>query len=118
MLWEGNVTTQGSPLTLRALGGNLELYPDRVTVRNTGILSRFFGQMARTVAIRDISEVILYEGSVLLNGFLRLSVKEAAGKPIILIYPRKHNQVALAIKKALEDELDRADILPFIRALH
>jgi hypothetical protein len=105
-------------LVLPSLGRKLELYSDRVTVRNIGILSRFFGQMARTVAIREIREVILFEGSMFLNGLLRLSVKEAAGKPIILIYPRKHNRVARAIKAALEDKIDKADILPIVRALH
>jgi hypothetical protein len=112
------MTTQERPLyVLPGIGQKLELYNDRVILRNTGFFSRLFGEVARTVAIRDINQVMLYEGSMFINGCLRLFVKQAAGKLIILVYPRKHNLVARTIKDALNDRVGRTDILPYIRSL-
>lgn len=101
------------PTTLRGGGKKLQLYPDRVIVRNAGLSAWLYGTDQRTVLFREIDDVMLFEGTPEADGMLKLSLRDEE-LPIILSYPQKQQHAAEAIRDTLDVNLHRDNLHIYI----
>jgi hypothetical protein len=82
---------------LRGDGQELQLYSDRVIVRNTGMAALLFGRGERTVLFGDIEDVFLYENADRNESLIKLSLRDE-GLPVIMAYNRTQEAAAKMIR--------------------
>jgi hypothetical protein len=98
---------------LRGGGKELQLYSDRVIVRNTGLAAWLYGTDQHTVLFREIDDVILFEGASDDSGMLKLSVRDEE-LPIIMTYRRKNERLAEVIRDTLDVNVHQSKLHPYL----
>ncbi len=105
-----------SPLKmLPGVGVRLELYADHVVIRRVSWLSFFFWNADQTIFTKDMQSVSFYRGSGCLSGSLCVIPRAGCGKSAYVIFSRQHLQEAEAIYEALDDLVNRKDVLGIVR---
>ncbi|HEX2908590.1 MAG TPA: hypothetical protein VHO69_17090 [Phototrophicaceae bacterium] len=90
--------------TLPGLHAELELYSDRIVVRQNDLLSQVF-QGTRTIAPKDIANIHLYESCFLNHGQIHIRLRDRTRAAITLDYKCEHHPIARAIIAAIEAQL-------------
>jgi hypothetical protein len=111
---EGDMVSHEQPFTaLRGGGKELQLYSDRLIVRNAGVSAWLYGTDERTILFREIDDVILFEGTPENAGMLKLSLRDEQ-LPIIVSYPPKQEHLAEAIRDTLDVNLRRDSLHAYV----
>jgi hypothetical protein len=93
-------------VALRGDGQELQLYSDRVVVRNTGLSSWLSGGEEQTVLLSEIEDVFLCEGTNPSENMLKLALRDAE-LPIIMGYSRQSERDAKRIHDFLDINIHR-----------
>jgi hypothetical protein len=107
-----------APLKMLPCSGvRLELYTDQVVIRRVSWLSFFVWNADRTIPTQDVQSVSLYRGSGCLSGSLCIVPRAGRGKSAYVVFSRRHLREAEAIYEALDDLVNRKDVLGVIRQM-
>ena len=92
-------------------GQELQLYPDRVLVRNTGIAGILFGRGERTIFFDQIIDVFLYENADAHESLIKLSLR-GDELPIVMAYHRTQEASAKFIHDFLDVNVHHEGVAP------
>jgi hypothetical protein len=107
-----------SKLLKKASGifNELELYPDRLVLRHTDILSRFFGH-DEVIPLRDIKSVHVYPAQFITPGWLRLVVMRHERKPLGMAFRQADERQMYDMQATLTDLISRREVVPILQTM-
>jgi hypothetical protein len=101
--------TDAQPLkVLSGLNGQLEVYPDRLVIRRKWGLSRLpFAEQEKTIYPHQIADINCFEGRFLINGSLRITLKEGNQHTLWFAFNQKHACEAREVRKLIDDFISK-----------
>jgi hypothetical protein len=111
------LTHETPPLkTVNGIFHELELYPDRLVMRPTDILSRFFGH-DEVIPLRAIKTVHVYPSQFITSGWLRLVVMGEGRKPLGMAFHKSAEQQVYDMQAAITDLISRREVVPVLQTM-
>jgi len=106
--------TDSQPLKiLRGINGQLEVYPDRLVLRRKWGLSNLgLFQQDKTIYPHQIEDIRCYEGRFLVNGSLRIILKEGNEHTIYVAFSQQCGRLAREVRDLIEDMISRNEPYP------
>ncbi len=92
----------------------LELFPDRLVVTRTDILSRLFGQ-PEVIPLHDIMGVYVHQAQFMTRGWWQLTIIRHDHHSIGFSYPPDQQQALFAIRDTITELQSREAVVPFIQ---
>jgi hypothetical protein len=109
------ITSTEVPLkSLKCVFFFLDVYRDRVEIRPR---HRWFWvpkTFERTLSFHDISDVVLYRGTFLVNGCFQLVVNKGIAPVPPLVYNWQINAKAEDVASLIRDKIGTYDVLPYV----
>lgn len=106
--------TDVQPLkVLSGLNGQLEVYPDRLVIRRKwGFYRLPFAEEEKTIYPNQIASIDCFEGRFLINGSLRITLKEGDQHTLWFAFNQKHACEAREVRKLIEDFVSKNAAYP------
>lgn len=105
--------TDVQPLkVLSGLNGQLEVYPDRLVIRRKWGAFLPFTAQERTIYPHQIADINCFEGRFLINGSLRITLKEGDQHTLWFAFNQQHACEAREVRKLIEDFISRDEPYP------
>ncbi len=95
-------------ITAQGLFHELEIFPDRLVIHRTDLLSRFFSS-DEIILFGDIEGLHVYRPSVAIGSEVQLIINTKTGKPRRLSYSAHQNHLPQHIKETIDDLLSRRE---------
>jgi len=93
---------------LHGLNGTLEVYRNRLVIRRKWGLSRLpFTEQERVIYPHQVAEIECFEGRFLINGSLRITLKEGDQHTLWFAFDRNHACDAREVRELIEDFISK-----------
>jgi hypothetical protein len=105
--------TDVEPLkVLSGLNGQLEVYPDRLVIRRKWGPLLPFAEQEKIIYAHEIADINCFEGRFLINGSLRIALKEGDQHTLWFAFSQKQACQAREVKKLIEDFISKNQAYP------
>lgn len=102
--------------TVNGIFHELELYPDRLVMRPTDMLSRFFGH-DEVIPLSAITTVHVYPTQFITSGWLRLVVTGEGRKPVGMAFHKSEERQVYDMQAAITDLISRREVVPLLHTM-
>lgn len=103
-------------MTAEGLSHELVIYPDRLVIRSTDVLSRLFGH-DETILLDDIKSVHAYKPSSVGGNWSQLIIIFKSGKSRGLSYSAKKHNIAEQLKETVEQCMHHSNVEPAMKSI-
>ena len=94
----------------------LELYPDRLVLRHTDLLSRLFGH-DEVIRLSDVRAVHVYPAQFITSGWLGLMVAGHEHKPVGLAFHKREERQFYDMQAAITELISSREVVPILGEL-
>jgi len=102
-------------MTAQGLSHDLDIYPDRLIIHSTDMLSRLFGH-DEVILLSDIKSLHTYKPTLPVGNWSQLIIILKNGKSRGLSYSAQQHNIAQTIKDTIEDYLSRLEVAPVTKS--
>jgi hypothetical protein len=88
---------------LSGLNGQLEVYPDRLVIHRNWAYARQSFAKEETIYANQIAGIDCFEGRFLMNGSLRITLKEGGQHTLWFAFNQEHACEAREVRKLIEE---------------
>jgi hypothetical protein len=95
---------------------DLLLYPDRLVLRHTDILSQFFGH-EEVIALRDIKAVHIHPAQFITAGYVQLLINGREHKPLGVAFRKGEERKAYDLQAKITELVSSQEVVPILHAM-
>lgn len=101
---------------LNGISNDLELYADRLILRQTDMLSRLFGH-EEVIALSDVKAIHVYPPQFITSGSLQLLLEGHEPKRVSVAFRKGDEQQAQAMQAHITELISSRAVVPILRDL-
>lgn len=102
--------------TAKGIFHELELYPDRLVVRRTDMLSRLFSP-EQVIPLKDIVAIYLCPTQFMVSGWMRMAIMGHNHQQVGLSFPLSEEHNLRVIRETIEDLKSREEVVPALKEM-
>jgi hypothetical protein len=102
--------------TARGMFLELELYPDRLVIKRTDVLSRLFSP-EQVISLNDIVAIYLCPARFMVKGWMQMAIMGHNHQHVRLSFPLSEEHHLRAIRETIEDLKSRREVMPVLKAM-
>ncbi len=111
------VTTILQPLrTAKGIFHDLELYPDKLVIKRTDVVSRLFNP-EQVILLKDIVAVYLSPAQFLVSGWMQVTIMGHDHRQVRFAFRNNEEHNLRAIRETIEDLKSRQEVVPILETL-
>lgn len=102
--------------TAKGIFHELELYPDRLVVRRTDMLSRLFNP-EKVIPLKDIVAIYLCPAQFMVSGWMQMAIMGHNHQHVGISFPMSEEHKLRAMRETIEDLRSREEVVPALKEM-